>query len=320
MTYLGEALPVTGRALQLRTSFNRSLIDSLKYLLEACIEVIPSHCFSKANQTLASLNPELKLSGLLGIIHSDFFNAAEQQDLQRVKQIAERLATDSYQIQETKYVTLSEINNFYSPLVKTMLTTGVTTEVNYFSLSSKEFVGIKNAFQQGIAIYKESFSEFYKEFQELISEILVIKAQGLKGGSSFDAFGMIFLGYLDKWQGRVSEVLDFIVHEQAHLYVHLLADNDRLVLNPSERHEAPLRKEKRPLIGVYHATFVLARVQYVLGKALASNEIPTSEKTYCEELLTYYRERCQVGLNVLKNHARMTPLGEALITSASKLL
>lgn len=95
LTYLSEALPVSGRASTLRTEFNRSLIASLQYLLDACSEVIPPDFFSKATQRLADLNPELKFSGLLSALHYDFFSAAEQQDIQKVNQIAAKLSADN---------------------------------------------------------------------------------------------------------------------------------------------------------------------------------------------------------------------------------
>ena len=78
---------------------------------------------------------------------------------------------------------------------------------------------------------------------------------------------------------KITDALDFLIHEQSHLYVHLINNDDPIVLNPRERYQSPLREEKRPLIGVYHATFVLARVYYVLTKALDLNEIPEKRKT-----------------------------------------
>ena len=44
------------------------------------------------------------------------------------------------------------------------------------------------------------------------------------------------------------------------------------------------------------------------------------ERDYCTELIDYYQKRCHVGLEILKEHAQMTPLGSALIRSASKFL
>lgn len=321
---LSEALPVTGRALLLKTSFNQSLIDSLKYLLEVCEEVLTKDDFSKATQNLNSLNPDLKLSALLGILHVDFFNAVEKQDLERVQRIVERLTRDTYQLQEMTYVNWSDLHDYYTPLAATTLVYDRLEEIHFVPVMSEEFKEATNSIQRGLNVYKDAFPDFFQEFQEIVGEILIINAQGIRAGSSFDMFGMIFMGistgYFDKWKDKITGVLDLIVHEQSHLYVHLLANNDMLVLNRFERYEAPLRKEKRPLIGIYHAAFVLSRIQYVLSKALAYNVIPDSEKENCKQCVDYYRERCQLGLEILKKHAQMTPLAEALITSAGKLL
>jgi len=319
LTYLSQALPVTGRALSLRTSFNESLLSSLKYLLDASVEVIPEDLFFQANQKLDSLNLEYKLSGLLSQIHSDFFNAVEKKDTQRLINISRRLATDSFQDVNIKYLNISNLDEYYSPLVKHTFSQETIAKAIFFPLSSDNFHQVKVSLQRGFEILQRSLSDFFKESQELISEVLIMNAEGLKGGSSFDLFGMIYVSYLYKWK-KITEVLDLITHEQAHLYVYLLNKDDPLVLNPKKLHESPLRKEKRPLMGIYHATFVLARIYHVLTKALDLNEIPKEEKDYCKELLDYYHNRCKVGLEILQTHAKMTPLGEGLILSASKLV
>lgn len=321
LAYLGEALPIAGRPSPLRNLFNQSLIDSFKYLLDACVEVIPAERFSKAVQKLDSLRQESQISGLLGILHADFFRAVEQRDLEKINYIVERLELDQFQIQKMKFVNISNLNDYYSHQLREICSVERVGQIQYSDLSSGDFEGMESLFQRGLKLYAESFPEFFEEFKTLVSEILVLNSKQLRSGSSFNMFGMIFVSSsCEKWEGTITDVLDSIVHEQSHLYVHLLAKDDPLLLNPLERYEAPLRLEKRPLIGIYHATFVLSRMQYVLDKALSLKVIPNSEREYCKERLEYFRMRFQVGLNTLKEHAQMTPLAEALITSASKLL
>lgn len=318
LTYLSEALPISGRASTLRTEFNRSLIVSLRYLLDACSEVIPPDFFSKATQRLADLKPELKFSGLLSTLHYDFFSAAEQQNIQKVNQIAARLSEDTYYIDKIDIISFSEVNDYYAPLVGERFA-DIGRESHFSHLSSEEFEKVKKVLQQAIEMYKKSFPDFYSEFEELVSEILVLKAEGLKNGTSTDVFGMIYKSSIFNCE-KITDALDFIVHEQSHLYLHLLNTDDPIVLNPHEMHEAPLRVDKRPLMGIFHATFVISRMHYVLKKALSLNVIPEDEREYCEEQVLDYKKRCQSGREVLKKHAQMTPLGEALIASASKLV
>lgn len=319
LEYLSEALPVKGRALSLRRFFNQSLINSLNYLLEACDEVIPVDLFSKVHQNLNSLKPESKLSGLLSALHADLIKAIEQQDIQKILHIANILSKDNFQVEKMTYINFSSLNHYYTSLIKPIFSYEITRDVQFLSFSSQEFKNVKKSIEKGQKILKQFFPNFFKEFEEMTSEILILNAHGLRAGSSINLFGMIYKSYQYKWR-KISDILEFLIHEPSHLYVFLLNKDDQLILNATEKHESPLREEKRPLMGIYHATFVLARVSYVLSKALLLNAIPENERDYSQELLADYRKRFFEGFKTLQTHAQMTPLGQALITSASKLV
>lgn len=319
LIYLSEALPVSGRALHLRSNFNCSLIDSFIYLLEACEEAVSSSLYFKAKQKLSSLKVNLKFSGLLSAVHADFFKATEKQNVNEITFILKQLLIKKFQIIEIKFINLSQLNSYYFNLVREISSQEIIEEIKFFQLSLEEFKEVKKFIKRGLHKLEKISLDFYKEFQELIGEIIILNAQGVKQGSSSDLMGVIYKSYQHKWE-KLTDILEFIIHEQSHLYVHLLNKDDSLVLNPSDKYESPLRKEKRPLMGIYHATFVLARVHYVLTKALSLKEIPEDEIDYCRELLDYYKKRYFVGYDVLKEHAQMTPLGAGLIESSRKLL
>ena len=316
---LSKALPVAGRALFLKASFNQSLIDSLNYLLEACHEAVPSSLFSKATQKINSLSVTSKLSGLLGVIHSNLFNAAEQNDLTKVCSTLERFSDDTLQHENLTYVNLSNVDDYYSPLVRHVFSQELKREVEYYSLPSEDFEKAKCSIQRGIQIIERSFPDFYAELQDLVSEILVVKARGLKQGSSSDLFGMVYKSSLFRGE-KITDAVDFLIHEQSHLYVHALNKDDPILLNPAQMYYSPLREEDRPLMGIYHATFVLSRMQYVLGKALTINEIPDEEQEYCKELIGRYQHCFHEGFDTIMTNGHMTPLGSALIQSARTLL
>jgi hypothetical protein len=321
LEYLSEALPIDGRALFLRTSFNQSLLESLNYLLEACDEVIPAPLFSKATEKLKSLDPALKLSGFLSAAHVDFFNAVEQNNIQKVNNVVEKIIIGDSQIknEDVVYINIEDIDKYYVPFVKDMFTNELTRDIKFFPLSSQESKKMEYSIQQGLKVLEKNFPDFFAEFQELVSEVLLLKAQGLVQGSSSDIFGMIYKSYMSPWE-KITDVLEFIIHEQSHLYVYSLNKDDPLVLNSTDIYDSPIRKEKRPLMGIYHAEFILARVIYVLNKASALNVIPESEKEYCQEFLNKYKKYFFQGLDILNAHAQMTPLGKGLIDSAHKLV
>ena len=84
--------------------------------------------------------------------------------------------------------------------------------------------------------------------------------------------------------------------------------HDPLVLNTNEeRYPAPIRRDLRPMYGIFHATFVLARMLRVFTRLCKSGQ----------ELR--YRDRTQLvrlqfekGLGVVKEHGKLTARGEAI--------
>ncbi len=319
LSYLSEALPIAGRALSLRESFNKSLIESFEYLLEACKEAIPQDQFKAAFEKLTSLNTKEKISGFLSALHSDFLAAIEKEDVNRVKEVTEQLVKHEFQIQEMTYKSISELDDYYVKLTEGISSQEIIEVIEFAPLPADTYEKVKLSIQRGYDVLKRIAPDFYNEAQELVSEILVLNSLGVKQGTSLDLFGTIFKSSRHNWQ-RLTDILECIIHEQSHLYVHLLSKDDPLVLNPTERFESPLRKESRPLMGIFHATFVLSRIHYILEKALKYNQIPADEAEYCHELMSHYNKRYHVGVEVLNKHAKMTPLGKELIRSSAKLL
>ena len=79
------------------------------------------------------------------------------------------------------------------------------------------------------------------------------------GCSSLVRYGSILINMRRK---RTPLVLaETLVHESAHSLLFALSSDDHRVLNPpTELHKSPLRLDPRPLDGIYHAVFVLARM------------------------------------------------------------
>lgn len=319
MDFFSKALPVKGRASFLRTNFNKSLLESLRYLLDACSEAIPTEVFSEAFEKVTSLNPELKLSGLLSMVHADLYRAIDRKDIQKVNEIVRVLCENSFQIRDIKYINILNLSSYYSPLVKHTFSQETIAKANFLDLPAQDYERVKNSFHRGFDSLQRTMPDLFTESQELISEVLVMNAEGLKAGSSCELYGMIYASYPYKWE-KLTEIIDLITHEQAHLYLYLLNKDDQLVLNPLDKDISPLRPEPRPLIGSYHATFVLARICHVLNYFLAHNEIPSNERDYCRDLLSYYQERFFVGYEMLNRLAQMTRLGQDLLDSAFQLV
>lgn len=148
----------------------------------------------------------------------------------------------------------------------------------------------------------------YQEISEFISSFLIVKSNRFKAGSSFPMMGLIGLSQeLD-----LKTIMDYIVHECAHQYIYHLTVFDELCSGSGD-YSSPLRKDKRPLEGIYHATFVLARLIYFYSSFKVESSI--INKAEIKDLLSNYLMKFYDGYTVLLQNATLTPLGESLLKS-----
>ena len=319
LSTFSHLLPIAGRCLLLRQDFNISLKTSFLYLLEACIEAIPEKLYNDIIEKINSLDCDQKFSGLLGVLHLQLYETVKQKNIDGVLEVCHHCMLTDFYVTDICYYNLSSFSPFYQKLLQKICSEEVVRENEYYILSSEIFKDSKIKIEKGLDLLKNHMADFYQEAQELVSEILLLNAKGIQAGTSANSFGMIHKNYtymLDK----ITDIIDFLIHEQSHLYLHLLDNQEGLINNSFEKYESPLRKDPRPLIGIYHATFVLSRVLYVLYSLYERNLIPESEKEYCRQLTKHYLERFKVGFKILETHADKTILGQSIFLSTKIIL
>ena len=115
------------------------------------------------------------------------------------------------------------------------------------------------------------------------------------------------------------QILDGLVHEAAHTLLFGYAAEERLVRNPnSERFASPLRSDLRPMDGIFHATFVCARL-YLLYRRLLERR-PASlhgfDSAATEKKMAGLASRFDDGARLIADKASLTPLGENILRSS----
>jgi hypothetical protein len=179
--------------------------------------------------------------------------------------------------------------------------------------------------QQGLgetcALLDAAAPELGGEIRALIHEVVFLGAapdsDGLSfhGASSFYLWGALFLNaaaHPDR-----ATMAEGLAHEAAHclLLGHTLGaplvENDE-----SERFISPLREDPRPMDGIVHATYVLARMHYCIERLLASSVLIAEERERLQAAKLRRRAEYAQGLEVVRSHARFTPVGRALFAGA----
>lgn len=161
------------------------------------------------------------------------------------------------------------------------------------------------------------------EMRELIVQVVGASPSksggtpGFGGASSMMLWGAVFLNTARFPTGL--DVLEGLVHEAAHQLLFGMSIGEPLVLNPiEERYESPLRPDPRPMDGVFHATFVCARVHYGYDRLRAdgSADFSPADRELIAERLKEQRELFFSGLDTVQKHARLTATGERAMSGA----
>lgn len=164
----------------------------------------------------------------------------------------------------------------------------------------------KERMTQAIQVIKQ-VPAFYEEMRALVNYILFIDSDKLVAGSCFYLLTFLFFRSGDTWQVYCEN----LVHETAHQYLFQCSTFDQLCENPHEdRYASPLRKDPRPMMGIFHAVFVLCRILlFYYSLARQNHAIHTSERI---ELL---KARFQDGVETVQKYGKLTALAQRILES-----
>ena len=109
-----------------------------------------------------------------------------------------------------------------------------------------------------------------------------------------------------------------LAHESAHNLLFGLSAEGPLVENsPDELFSSPLRKDPRPMDGIYHATFVTARMYRVVRQLIESGILSGTELDKAGSELANNAGLFNRGIETVRQYGRLTPLGESVMQGAS---
>jgi len=120
------------------------------------------------------------------------------------------------------------------------------------------------------------FPDMAAEVRALLCQIVIAagpedpKAMTFDGASSYMLWGAILLNA--RGQKTVLDTAQALAHESGHNLLFGFCTSESLVENADEElFASPLRADPRPMDGVFHATYVVARMHQTLSRLLAVN-------------------------------------------------
>lgn len=173
---------------------------------------------------------------------------------------------------------------------------------------------------QAMALMRAATPALASEFDALVSELVMVSGEERKGyqfdgGSCYMLWGALFLNVgLPRSPVGLLEVL---AHESAHMLLYGFAAEEALVLNEDdELYPSPLRIDPRPMDGIYHATYVSARMHWAMGRLLESGLLDAAGCDEARAAREADARNFAAGEEVVRRHGRLTATGEALMSAA----
>jgi len=165
-----------------------------------------------------------------------------------------------------------------------------------------------------------------EEIGALINEIVLVGSRPAAGALAFHGASSFFL-----WGGLVLnlarhasgvQLVEGIVHEAGHCLLHGFTRGAALTTNGADaRHASPLREDPRPIEGLVHAAYVLARMHLAMGALLQPGLLEAGDLTAAAQAEARARqiaaaENFRSADATIAAHARFTPVGAQVFAEA----
>lgn len=160
--------------------------------------------------------------------------------------------------------------------------------------------------------------EAANEIQTLWSRIFVGEAssggnsRSFAGVTSFLLWGSSFINAAAH-KTRI-DCAEYLIHESTHALLFALSASEPLVLNKlSERYPSPLRRDPRPMDGIYHATLVCGRLIVFHRKVNASSLIRDTDHPIIEDKLRNLVQAFSDGVETVREFGNLSDPGASFL-------
>ncbi len=165
------------------------------------------------------------------------------------------------------------------------------------------------------------FPAMAAEIRALLREIVIASGpedpnvMTFDGSSAYMLWGATLLNA--RGQTNILDTAQALAHESGHNLLFGYCANGPLIENADdELFASPLRMDPRPMDGIVHATYVIARMHQTLERLIGSGILTSDQSEAALADLDLHRRKFHEGDGVIRKGGRLTPLGKSVIASA----
>ncbi|TCJ19776.1 HEXXH motif domain-containing protein [Parasulfuritortus cantonensis] len=175
-------------------------------------------------------------------------------------------------------------------------------------------------FERGYRLLSQAIPDLAAEFAGLVCEVCMVvgdsqAAMQFDGGSSYMLWGGLFLNAAS--HDTDVAMVEVLAHESGHSLLFGYALDEPLVENADdELFKSPLRHDPRPMDGIYHATYVSARMHWAMSRLLDSGCLDAAGRAEAQAARDRDREHFEAGYAVVAEFGLLTETGRAVMAGA----
>ena len=209
-------------------------------------------------------------------------------------------------------------------LYQQCLDTDENMKFGFLSPEPKNSKQMRESVNRALQLMSRILPELFEETHAIISEIVLASAPktpnspSFDGASSYQLWGALVLN-ADEDKSDM-EMLETLAHEEAHSLLFGLTIAEPLVYDDEGSFKSPLRQDLRPMDGIYHATYVSARVHYAMQQAFNSSLLDKSQKQECKQQIVASRKAFYDGFEVISAAAKLSDTGRVIMQNASEFM
>jgi len=169
-----------------------------------------------------------------------------------------------------------------------------------------------------LALLGRTDAAWYAEIWALLRMIVLASPardqpfDGFNGASTFFFWGGAVLNANAK--RTVISMIDVLAHESSHVLLFGLSAEEPLMRNDgSERYASPVRRDPRPLEGIFHACFVSTRVHRLLSRMLQLGDLDAEQAAQAVKRRQYNGEAAIASLDLINRHMEPTATGLTIL-------
>lgn len=313
-------LPSAHRAGVLDQQMRQQLADSLRYILAQASGMLAVDSCA-AEKFLTGL-VQFSVPPITFSYYCDIVLAIEEDDLQSASRWFNELIQQPFCSESAVVKALGDpATDEVAQRFVRFIDTDPSVRFDVFAPSSEDETAARENISGAFQLMDAADPEQAAEIRALLREIVLAagdkspKVMTFDGVSSFMLWGGIIIN-----AGRPSNALtmaQMLVHESTHNLLFGLSSEEGLVENADdELFSSPLRLDPRPMDGIFHAVFVLARMHRAVHALIASGKLSYEQLTTAQKDLADNARLFWNGFSVVKAHGKLTPLGTALMRSA----